>query len=268
MAVSVGEICGTGDDADGEHGSDGRGSVRSAMDGEAPAGEWRLVSARSGLPDSAETDADRGAGHAVFLFHNTVPGNFVHTGNLYRRDIRRGVADDAYGGPESHDDEIFQGGFLPVAQFRKFQCDGGRGARAGSGGETRLGGHRIRATVLRLGTVRGGGGVFTQEPEMKKGKFAGWLLVPVLVAGFVAVWQLQKRIDGEQRATRVEVDELTIRSGSMMKRMSLEYAPLMGAIYWTRAVQYYGEKHQLHAPGLDLLWPLLDITTTLDPNLL
>ena len=103
---------------------------------------------------------------------------------------------------------------------------------------------------------------------MKKGKFAGWLLVPVLVAGFVAVWQLQKRIDGEQRATRVEVDELTIRSGSMMKRMSLEYAPLMGAIYWTRAVQYYGEKLQLRDRNLELLWPLLDIATTLDPNLL
>jgi tetratricopeptide (TPR) repeat protein len=121
---------------------------------------------------------------------------------------------------------------------------------------------------LRFGTGRGGGGVCTQEPEMRKGKFAGWLLVPVLVAGFVAVWQLQKRIDVEQKATRVEVDELTIRSGSMMKRMSLEYAPLMGAIYWTRAVQYYGEKLQLRDRNLELLWPLLDIATTLDPNLL
>jgi tetratricopeptide (TPR) repeat protein len=50
--------------------------------------------------------------------------------------------------------------------------------------------------------------------------------------------------------------------------LSLEYAPLMGAIYWTRAVQYYGEKHRLRERGLDLLWPLLDIATTLDPNLL
>jgi len=50
--------------------------------------------------------------------------------------------------------------------------------------------------------------------------------------------------------------------------MSLEYAPLVGAMYWTRAVQYYGEKHRLQQKNLELLWPLLDITTTLDPNLI
>src|SRR5208283_4195559 len=38
--------------------------------------------------------------------------------------------------------------------------------------------------------------------------------------------------------------------------------------YWTRAVQYYGEKHRLRQMNLELLWPLLDITTTLDPDLI
>jgi hypothetical protein len=50
--------------------------------------------------------------------------------------------------------------------------------------------------------------------------------------------------------------------------MSLEYAPLMADIYWTRVVQYYGNKHVRGQANLELLWPLLDITTTLDPNLL
>ena len=103
---------------------------------------------------------------------------------------------------------------------------------------------------------------------MKREKLGGWLLMALLVAGFAAVWQLQKRIDVERKATRVEVDELAIRSPRMIKRMSLEYAPLMGAIYWTRAVQYYGEKLQLRDRNLELLWPLLDIATTLDPHLL
>ena len=66
----------------------------------------------------------------------------------------------------------------------------------------------------------------------------------------------------------LESEDLMLRSGSMVKRMSLEYAPLMAAIYWTRAVQYFGEKHMLHDRNLGLLWPLLDITTTLDPNLM
>ena len=34
-----------------------------------------------------------------------------------------------------------------------------------------------------------------------------------------------------------------LRSGKLVKAMSLEYAPLMADIYWTRVVQYYGDKH-------------------------
>lgn len=103
---------------------------------------------------------------------------------------------------------------------------------------------------------------------MKSRTIAGWLLALLLLTGFVGVWQLQRRIDAQQKATRVEMDELSIGSPNVVKRMSLEYAPLAAAIYWTRAVQYYGDKHRLHKTGLDLLWPLLDIATTLDPHLL
>lgn len=95
-----------------------------------------------------------------------------------------------------------------------------------------------------------------------------WLLGVLLVAGFAVVWRLQKGIDAERRATRLERDELAVRSGNLVKKMSLEYAPLVGAIYWTRAVQYYGEKHRLNDMNLELLWPLLDIATTLDAQLL
>jgi len=103
---------------------------------------------------------------------------------------------------------------------------------------------------------------------MKPGTIKGWLMGTLLIVGFAAVWQLQIRIDTEQKSNRVEQDELAFRSGSLVKKMSLEYAPLMGAIYWTRAVQYYGEKHRLHDTNLELLWPLLDIATNLDPHLL
>jgi tetratricopeptide (TPR) repeat protein len=103
---------------------------------------------------------------------------------------------------------------------------------------------------------------------MKPAKIAGWLLGALLIVGFVGVWQLQKRIDQRKSAIRVEQDQLAFRSGNLVKMLSLEYAPLMGAIYWTRAVQYFGEKHRLHQRNLELLWPLLDITTTLDPHLM
>ena len=103
---------------------------------------------------------------------------------------------------------------------------------------------------------------------MKSIAIAGWLLGVLLVVGFLGVWRLQTRIDAEQRAAGIEEDELTIRSGGFAKNMSLEYAPLMGAIYWTRAVQYFGEKRRLRQRNYELLWPLLDIATTLDPQLL
>jgi hypothetical protein len=95
-----------------------------------------------------------------------------------------------------------------------------------------------------------------------------WLLLILLTAGFAGVWQLQKRIDSQRTALHQERDELVLRSGKLVKAMSLEYAPLMADIYWTRVVQYYGDKRAKHDANYELLWPLLDVTTTLDPNLL
>jgi len=103
---------------------------------------------------------------------------------------------------------------------------------------------------------------------MKAGRAGGWTLAVLLTVGLAGVWQLQKRIDLEKSSIRVEQDELAFRSDNLVKKLSLEYAPLMGAIYWTRAVQYFGEKHRLKQTRLDLLWPLLDITTALDPHLM
>ena len=103
---------------------------------------------------------------------------------------------------------------------------------------------------------------------MNRRSIHGVILSAALLAGFACVWKLQKRVDAERAALRFESDELTLRSPAVLKKLSLEYAPLMGAIYWTRAVQYFGGKHFAHDQNLDQLWPLLDIATTLDPNLL
>ncbi len=93
-------------------------------------------------------------------------------------------------------------------------------------------------------------------------------LAAVIVAGFAAVWFLQVKIDAQRAALRSEQDEVLLRSPSTIRRLSLEFAPLMGAVYWTRAVQYFGDKHARHDHNLEMLWPLLDIATTLDPHLL
>ena len=94
------------------------------------------------------------------------------------------------------------------------------------------------------------------------------LLGIVLLLGLAGVWRLQHGIDSQLAATRQEQDNLVLRSGPLLKAMSLEYAPLAADLYWTRAVQYYGDKNVNGQTTLDLLWPLLDVTTTLDPNLI
>jgi tetratricopeptide (TPR) repeat protein len=103
---------------------------------------------------------------------------------------------------------------------------------------------------------------------MKHRAIAGIVLCAFLATGFATVWRLQKNIDEQREAMSLERQDVLLWPGSVVKKLSLEYAPLAGAIYWTRAVQYYGESHRLSRGKLELLWPLLDIATTLDPHLI
>jgi tetratricopeptide (TPR) repeat protein len=92
---------------------------------------------------------------------------------------------------------------------------------------------------------------------------AGALLVTCLLGSVLLLRRLDQMRTG---ATLEEV--LYISSPKVLKRMSLGYDGLLADIYWTRAVQYYGNKHHVGAERYDLLAPLLEITTALDPHLL
>jgi hypothetical protein len=75
-----------------------------------------------------------------------------------------------------------------------------------------------------------------------------------------------RRIDQLRTGATLE-DVLYISSPQAVKRLSLGYDGLMADLYWTRAVQYFGGRHVAHASHYNLLAPLLEITTTLDPHL-
>jgi tetratricopeptide (TPR) repeat protein len=60
---------------------------------------------------------------------------------------------------------------------------------------------------------------------------------------------------------------LYISSPKMLKRLSLGYEGLLADVYWTRAIQYYGGLHHTGGGRYQLLWPLLNITTQLDPHI-
>jgi hypothetical protein len=91
------------------------------------------------------------------------------------------------------------------------------------------------------------------------------MALPVLL--FLLVF-LQQRIDVSAAPLQKEKPELVLRSGAMLKKLSLGYDPLLADIYWTRAVQYFGERVGARGATFELLGPLLDITTTLDPHLM
>jgi tetratricopeptide (TPR) repeat protein len=74
------------------------------------------------------------------------------------------------------------------------------------------------------------------------------------------------RADRARPAATLE-EVLYIPSPTVLKRMSLGYTGLLADIYWTRAVQYFGAKHVVRSRHYELLAPLLQITTQLDPHL-
>ena len=91
------------------------------------------------------------------------------------------------------------------------------------------------------------------------------IAIPIL---FLAIAWLQTRIDVETRTIAQQKEELLLRSGPLLKKLSLGYDSLLADIYWTRAVQYYGGRVGNAGEKFELLWPLLDITTSLDPKLI
>ena len=60
---------------------------------------------------------------------------------------------------------------------------------------------------------------------------------------------------------------LYVRSPAVLSRLALGFDAILSDIYWTRTIQYYGSRRLSTAPEkrYDLLHPLLELTTTLDP---
>jgi len=78
---------------------------------------------------------------------------------------------------------------------------------------------------------------------------------------------LVRRVDRARDDTVLQ-EVLFIPSPKVVKRLSLGYSGLLADIYWTRVVQYFGARHKANAKQYQLLEPLLDMTTSLDPKLL
>jgi len=87
-----------------------------------------------------------------------------------------------------------------------------------------------------------------------------------LIVSLAASALLLHHLDQIRPQTTLE-DVLYLNSPKILKRLSLGYNGLLADIYWTRAVQYFGFRHHSGEVSYNLLAPLLEITTGLDPHL-
>jgi hypothetical protein len=78
----------------------------------------------------------------------------------------------------------------------------------------------------------------------------------------------QSRIDGLEAGVRAERQLLYLWSGEHVARLLPGFEGLAADVYWLRTVQYFGAQRRFVTDGrYELLGPLIEITTTLDPRL-
>jgi hypothetical protein len=104
----------------------------------------------------------------------------------------------------------------------------------------------------------------------REGKRSGraMLLAALIVLGLGSAVALQVARERQYPQIASPVDELYFRSGDSVGRLALSFKSVLADIYWIRAIQYFAATRLQHRPivGEDLLYPLLDVTTTLDPS--
>jgi hypothetical protein len=103
---------------------------------------------------------------------------------------------------------------------------------------------------------------------MKARRTATIVATAFLLASLAGSVLMSRRLDAVRGSQATLEEVLYVPSGKILKRASLGYSGLLADIYWTRAVQYFGSRHLHRSARYDLLYPLLDITTDLDPQLI
>jgi hypothetical protein len=97
--------------------------------------------------------------------------------------------------------------------------------------------------------------------------------VLVLVACAAAMVPLRTWTDHVSAEDASDDVEIYVTNGERVKLMALGYDSLLADVYWMRAIQFFGrrvlaDKTVLDDPRgrLDELYPLIDVSTTLDPR--
>lgn len=96
----------------------------------------------------------------------------------------------------------------------------------------------------------------------------GWTLAVTLAGLLASAVGLQALRERTGALSSGPENLLYVRSPEAARRLALSFDALAADVYWIRAVQHYGGTKLSTDPhkSYDLLYPLLDLTTTLDPQ--
>jgi hypothetical protein len=96
-----------------------------------------------------------------------------------------------------------------------------------------------------------------------------WLCCGIFLIGAFLIIPVQDYIQSKSVDAGLEPDILFFSSPTLVKRMALGYDSLLADFYWMRTIQYFGRRDEADKRKIRFknLYTLLDITTTLDPDL-
>ena len=97
-----------------------------------------------------------------------------------------------------------------------------------------------------------------------------WLICGICLVCAILIKPVQDGLESRRALKEPEPDLLYFTSPGAVKSLALGYDALLADFYWMRTIQYYGRREEAEKRLVRYknLPALLDITTTLDPNLM
>lgn len=96
---------------------------------------------------------------------------------------------------------------------------------------------------------------------------ANWTKAALLVGLMAVCVATQLRREASYPQFEPSERVLYVPSGAVLSRLTLSFDALAADVYWIRALQHFGYTRRSPAPKrYELLYPLLDLATTLDPH--
>lgn len=103
---------------------------------------------------------------------------------------------------------------------------------------------------------------------MTRATAATVVAIPLLLATVVGLQAAREQLPPRTMPDGSSGNLMYVRSPEVMSRAALSYRMVLADAYWIRALQHFGRARQAPPDGrhYDLLYPLLDLTTSLDPE--